>query len=232
MNKQKNLFLKKLKENSISQTAIDAFAAVEQEHFIQKSVGMSHYQMKPIPIGFGEKSDDPLLLAEMIDILSPRNDWRLLEVGGGSGYSTAILSTMVREVVSVEFNEPLATMAKEHLIDKGFFNVRSFAGDATNIGADLGMFDGIIIFAACIQRPMHLLAMLKNSHYAVFPMGPPVRQQIVKYRNTAIGEHDTLKNFSFYRFCDVESIRGRYGWVDQPPMAPEMPEKIISETGE
>lgn len=212
----KNKFLKTLKNNGISETVTDAFASVKQEIFIPKTVGMDYYEMRELPIGFGEKTDDPLLLAEMIDILSPKSDWRLLEVGGGSGYSSAILSLLVKELVTVEYNERLGKTAKDNLVNNGFYNVRSYAGDASQVTAGLGSFDGIIIFGACIQRPMKLLSVLKFNHFAVFPMGPAFQQQIVKYKNTTLGDKDTLKNFSFHRFCNVSSLRGEYGWIDQP----------------
>lgn len=211
----KKKFLKTLIDNGISESVVEAFASVKQEIFIPKTVGMDHYEMRELPIGFGEKSDDPLLLAEMIDILSPKKNWRLLEVGGGSGYSSAILSLLVKELVTVEYNERLAKTGKGNLVSNGFYNVRSFAGDAAEITDGLGVFDGIIVFAACSQRPMKLLSVLKFNHFAVFPMGPALQQQIVKYKNTPIGGRDTLSNFTFYRFCNVSSIRGEYGWVDQ-----------------
>ena len=232
MSKDKEIFLKELRKEGISKATMDAFSAVDQELFFPKSVGMKHYEIKHLPVGCGERSDDPLLLARMIDILAPKKTWRLLEVGGGSGYSTAILSTMVKEVVSVEYNEQLAKLARERLIDNGYFNVRSFTGDATEMGDGLGLFDGIIILASCMQRPLRLLAMLKNNHYAVFPMGPAFQQQIVRYKNTPMGEEDTLPNFTFYDFCNVPSIRGIYGWVDQVELPPEAENRSPGENDE
>jgi protein-L-isoaspartate(D-aspartate) O-methyltransferase len=223
MKNAKEKFLRELKKNNISETVLDAFAYVDQEVFFPKTVGMNYYEMRPLPIGFGEKSDDPLLLAQMIDALAPKDTWRLLEVGTGSGYSSAILSCMVKELVTVEYNERLALLAKEKLIDNGFFNVRVFAGDAGDITGELGNFDGLIILPACMLRPLKLLSALKFNEFAVFPMGPALQQQLVKYKNTTIGDSDTLRNFTFYRFCDVPPIRGEYGWIDQYEMSEEEP---------
>ncbi|MCL2025819.1 MAG: hypothetical protein FWG92_03335 [Leptospirales bacterium] len=226
MESAKEKFLKELKKNGISKTTLDAFEYVKQDVFIPKTVGMDYYSMQALPVGFGEKSDDPLLLAQMIDILSPKDSWRLLEVGTGSGYSSAILSCLVKELVTVEINEKLALLAKEKLIDNDFYNVRLFAGDATEAVTELTNFDGLIIFASCTRRPLKILASLKNNQFAVFPMGPVFRQQIVKYKNTFIGDSETLRNFEFHGFCDVPAIRGEYGWLDQYEFPEEIPPEL------
>ncbi len=215
MSKQKKAFIKYLKDKDIKKKVLDAFEAVDQEDFFTETLKGGLYTEKPVPIGCGEMSDDPFVLAKMIQVLDPKKSWKILEVGTGSGYSTAILSSMVKEVVTVEFHEPLAQLAKEKLIDKGYFNIRIFAGDATQMHDRLGPFDGIIIHPACSHRPLTLLSMLKGSRFSVFPMGPTFQQQIVRYKNALLGAEDTLKNFTFYDFCRAESIRGRYGWRDQ-----------------
>lgn len=221
MNKDKAKLLSRLEEEGVTKRTIDAFAQVEQEAFIPKAVGMRYYQLSPIPVGFGEQSDDPLLLAQMIDLLGPKDTWRLLEVGGGSGYSSAILSLLVKELVTVEFNENLAKIAKEKIIDSGYFNVRSFAGDASKITDGLGLFDGALVLAACTQRPLGMLSCLRYGGVAVFPMGPVFGQQITRFVNMPAADGDTLRNFSFHGFCRLPSIRGEYGWVDRMPEPPE-----------
>lgn len=219
--KEKKKLFKYLTEQGIHKKTVDAFSKVNQEDFIEKTMGMEYYQQAPISIGCGEKSDDALVLARMIDVLEPRKSWKLLEVGTGSGYSTAILSTMVKQVVTFEYHETLARMAREKLVNSGFFNVRSFAGDATEIMDELGYFDGLIIHASCRQRPLSLLAILKEDHHAVFAMGPVIQQRIVKYKNTVIDGVDTFRNFTFHGYCALPSIRGQYGWVDLEPVPPE-----------
>jgi len=228
----KEKFLKELKKNGISKTTLEALNYVQQDNFIPKTVGMNYYDMRPVPVGFGEKSDDPLLLAQMIDILSPKDSWRLLEVGTGSGYSSAVLSCLVKELVTVEINENLALLAKEKLIDGGFYNIRLFAGDASDAAGILSDFDGLIIWASCTRRPLKILAPLKYNQFAVFPMGPALRQQVVKYKNAFIGDGDTLRNFGFYNFCDVPAIRGEYGWLDQYDFSEDIPPELPREKDE
>ncbi len=215
MSKEKNAFIKHLKDRDIQKKVLDAFAAIDQENFLTDNLVGGLYSEKPIPIGCGETSDHPFVLAKMIQVLDPKKSWRILEVGTGSGYSTAILSGMVKEVITVEYHQNLAEMAKENLIEHEHFNVRIFAGDATKMHDRLGPFDGIIIHPACSHRPLTLLSMLKENRFAVFPMGPSFQQQIVRYKNSLLSGEDTLKNFTFYDFCSAESIRGEYGWKDQ-----------------
>ena len=228
----KEKFLKELKKNNISKKVLEAFDYVKQEEFIPKTVGMDYYDMRSLPVGFGEKSDDPLLLAQMIDILAPKDSWRLLEVGTGSGYSSAVLSCLVKELVTVEINEKLAVLAKEKLVDSGFYNIRLFVGDAADAVGDLSGFDGLIVLASCMRRPLRILIPLKYNQFAVFPMGPAFHQQVVKYRNILLGESDTLRNFEFHGFCDVPSIRGEYGWLDQYELPEETPSELPREEDE
>ena len=144
----------------------------------------------------------------------PKLLWRTSEVG--SGYSTAVLSKMVREIVTTEFYEELALQAKERVIGMGSRNVKFFAGDGTDsdyIDPEW-QFDGLIVFAACIKTPYSIVNLLKPGGVAVFPMGPAHQQQITRFTNNfeVKSMHD---NYQFHDFCVFESIRGQYGWVDQ-----------------
>ncbi len=213
--------LKHLKESGISKNIINAFSEIDQAEFFPRTIDFAPYSLKPVSIGCGQKSDDPFILSRMIQLLEPKKSWKLLEIGTGSGYSTALLSKMVKEVITIELNANLAKSTRKNLVDNGFFNIRIFAGDASGIDDSVGKFDGLIIHAACSQRPMKLLALLKNGSPAVFPMGPTFQQQIVRYINRPIDE-ESLRNFTFHEFCNVESIRGKYGWIDReyPPSGP------------
>lgn len=210
----RDTFLEVFKNKKIDPAVIKAISGVDRPEFFDALFADKVYEFQPLPIGSGQHSDEPLTLAKMLTLLEPQKEWRVLEVGTGSGYSTALLSQLVREVVTVEYHEPLALGAKKRCIQNGFTNVRFFAGDPGDLDDELGAFDGVIILAACAHSPYGILNLLREEGRAVFPMGPAHQQQIATYRHTP-GEDGLQSSFVFRDFCAFDSIRGRYGWVDR-----------------
>ena len=125
----KDKFLAHLKKEKIGKDIIAAFESVDQRIFFDSIFKNKFYGEECISIGYGMKSDNFLSLARMINYLNPKKDERIYEIGTGSGYSSAILSLLCREVVTVEINEKLALAAKTRLYDNNFGNIRFFAGD-------------------------------------------------------------------------------------------------------
>ncbi len=80
---------------------------------------------------------------------------------------------------------------------------------------ELGVFDGIIIHAACYNRPYSILEALKKGGSAVFPMGPALQQQIALYSFQDYRNDDSMNDMEFFDYCNLKSIRGKFGWVDQ-----------------
>lgn len=218
MHKNRKTFLAALKKEKIRKNVIEAFEAWRQEDFFDDYFKPSFYTEQQVPIGFGEKSDPPLALARMISHLAPQRKWRVLEVGTGSGYSTAILSLLVREVVSIDDREELAREAKARLTRLKVRNVRLFSGDGTERDPELGLFDAIILLGACQKRPLALTGGLKREGKMIFPMGPMHQQQIALLIDAAEGraiseydEFDALFQMSFHEFCAFTPLRGKYG---------------------
>jgi protein-L-isoaspartate(D-aspartate) O-methyltransferase len=158
-------------------------------------------------------SDPPGTLAKMLHYLAPRKSWRVMEIGTGSGYSTAVLSSLVREVVTVEFHESLALGAKERLARLRVKNVRFFAGEGTDREELLGPFDGILVLAACQKRPLSLVRSLKEKGVMVFPMGPIHQQQIIILRNESPDDREVLFKVEYRELCSFTPLRGPYGWL-------------------
>jgi protein-L-isoaspartate(D-aspartate) O-methyltransferase len=205
--------------DAVGEATMEAIRRVDREKFFDPMFKDRLYSMERIPIGAGQKSDDPRIMARMADLLGLRKEWRVLEVGTGSGYSTAVLSQMAGEVVTVEYVEALALGARERMAGNGHA-VRFFCGDATDFEGNLGEFDAAVVFAACIRTPYSIITMLRPGGTAVFPMGPAHQQQITRFVNE-LGAADMSKNFSFFDLCEFDSIRGAYGWIDAPEAPPE-----------
>lgn len=216
MKNERDNFLKIFKSRGLPKKIHETVASLDRTEFFDELFAGKAYTGEPIVIGHEEKSDDAKTLARMIEILNPQKGWRLLEVGTGTGYSSALLASCVSELVTVDYHENLALRAKERVLVNGFRNVKFLAGDVTDITADLGEFDAAIIFAGCRKRPMHLFNMFEKGGAIVFPMGPPHQQQIVRFDLPKKFDYsESLRYGKFYDFCLYDSIRGVYGWVDQ-----------------
>jgi len=207
MTKRKRDFLSVLKKEDIKKEVIMAFEELDQKYFFDKLFESYYYSNEPIPIGYGEKGDPSIILAKMISCLAPDKSVRALEIGTGSGFSTAILSKLFNEIITVEFYENLALAAKDKLLNMGIGNVRFLTGDITALDTLPGIFDRIIIFAACTDRPLFLIPYLKKGGVMVFPMGPAYQQQITILKNEP-AENGGLYKMFYYDLCNFNPLIG------------------------
>lgn len=220
MRKEKGLFFATLKEAGVAGNVLDAIEGVDRKQFFDPVFGDRVWSMESLPIGLGQRSEEPVVLAKMLSLLEPNKKQRILEVGTGSGYSTALLSRLAESVVSVDYYEFLAKTARDRVREAGCRNVRFFAGDATDFEDDPGEFDAAVVFAGCLRTPYPILNLLKFDGILVFPMGPAHQQQIVRVVNRPNAER-FADNFQFHDLCLFDSIRGRYGWIDSPTLPPD-----------
>jgi protein-L-isoaspartate(D-aspartate) O-methyltransferase len=209
MNKQEKEFFALLKQEGIRKDVADAFKKFNQKDFFDQIFSGYFYSYEPVPIGFGEKADASPILAKMINYLNLGRKSRILEIGTGSGYSTAILSMLFDELITVEYYEELALSTKERLAKLKIKNVKFLTGDIMEMESLPGMFDGIIIFAACARRPLFLTDYLKGRGKIVFPMGPVYQQQITVMTNEP-GENGSLYKISFHDLCSFTPLIGMY----------------------
>ena len=131
MSKNKPEFIKQIKSLKVSKKVLSAFESVDRSLFFDPFFKKQIWGLDPVPIGYGEKSDNVEILAKMLNYLNPAKQWNILEIGTGSGYSTALLASMSARVVSIDYNENLAKEAKKRLLDNGYFNTKFFAGDCS-----------------------------------------------------------------------------------------------------
>jgi len=208
-------FIKKVEEAGVSKEILCAFAGVDRSIFFDPFFRDRFEETAPIPIGHGEFSDDAIVLARMIGLLSPQKKWNILEVGTGSGYSTAILSQLVNRIVSVEYHEKLAKTAKNRLLDNGFFNVKFLAGDCAELDDTAGSFDAAIIYGGCTHSPYAALNLLKRNGVALFFMGPHHLKQLTFYKNSVLKDNDNpFTRYKFYETCEIPPLKGQYGAAD------------------
>lgn len=147
--------------------------------FVPEALRRSAYNDHPLPIGHGQTISQPYIVASMTDLLGVRPTDKVLEIGTGSGYQTAILGRLAWRVYSMEIVEPLAKEAAARLKGMGFDTVEVRSGDGYQGWPQQAPFDRIIVTAAPPELPPALLAQLKNGGRLVAPVGREWQELVV-----------------------------------------------------
>ncbi|MBI3132391.1 MAG: protein-L-isoaspartate(D-aspartate) O-methyltransferase [Acidobacteria bacterium] len=156
-----------------------AMGRVPRHAFVPEALRSQAYGDHPLPIGLGQTISQPFIVAFMTQALEPRPSDRVLEIGTGSGYQAAVLSTLVAQVYSMELLEPLARRAEGDLRRLGFRNVRVRCGDGYKGWPEEAPFDTIIVTCAPEQVPQPLIDQLKEGGRMIIPVGIREQQQLV-----------------------------------------------------
>ena len=189
---------------------VDAMAQVPREKFVPEELRASAYENMPLPIGFGQTISQPLIVALMTEALQLRGDEKVLEIGTGSGYQTAVLSVLASHVVSVERIPPLAQRAEELLRRHGCTNVEVHSGGETLGWLADAPYDAILVTAAAPEVPRELLEQLGMGGRLVIPVGSRELQELVRIVKTPEGA--LRHNLGPCRFVP---LLGRAAWPGQ-----------------
>jgi len=155
-----------------------AMFRVPRHEFVSEEHRDQVYEDHPIPIGEGQTISQPYIVAIMLEALALTPSDIVLEIGTGSGYQTALLSELTRQVYSVERHEALARAARATLARLGFNNVEVFVGDGSRGLPDRAPFDAIVVSAAAPQIPPPLFEQLREGGRMVIPVGPAHAQEL------------------------------------------------------
>ena len=169
--------VKYIDKDALSSNVMQVMATVPRHLFIPAEMRASAYDNRPLPIGYGQTISQPYIVALMTDLLQPRPDHKVLEIGTGSGYQAAVLSKLVKEVYSIEIIEPLGHTAKQTLNDLGYDNVSTRIADGYDGWPEHAPFDSIIVTAAISHIPPPLVKQLKNGGTMVIPVGTRFQTQ-------------------------------------------------------
>jgi len=171
---------------------IGALRAVPREKFFTDDLADEAYADRAAPIGHGQTISQPYMVALMTERLDVRPEHKVLEIGTGSGYHTAVLSRLGREIYSVERVKPLLDGAWNRLSDLGIRNAHFRFADGTLGWAEHAPFDRILIAAGAPNIPQKLLLeQLADGGLAVLPIGPDDEQMLVVVRREGQKLHTT-----------------------------------------
>lgn len=152
------------------QRVLEAMRAVPREAFVAEAHQEVAYADQPLPIGRGQTISQPYIVARILQALALRGHERVLEVGTGSGYSTALLGRLAREVVSVERHAELADRARATLARLGTGNIEVLTGDGSRGWPGRAPYDAIAVHALAPDEPTPFLEQLASGGRIVVPL--------------------------------------------------------------
>ena len=158
-------------DRSIGVDVLQSLNSVERHKFVPREEVPYAYENRPLAIGYGQTISQPYVVALMTDLLDPNTGDVVLEVGTGSGYQAAILSSLVDRVYTIEIIEALAEQVSERLERLQYENVETALGDGYFGWAEHAPFDSIIVTAAATHVPPPLIEQLKPGGRMVIPVG-------------------------------------------------------------
>jgi protein-L-isoaspartate(D-aspartate) O-methyltransferase len=156
-----------------------AFRRADRKHFVPRMEQKHAYEDRPVFLSHGQTISQPLMVALMTQALRLKGTERVLEIGTGSGYQTALLACLAKEVYTVERIEPLATSAEDRLLELGFTNIRYRLGDGSLGWPEFAPYDRIVVTAACPRIPPPLVEQLAEGGILAAPVGPSGEQDLI-----------------------------------------------------
>lgn len=202
--------VEQLQEKGIHDLAVlKAIATVPRHRFVPESVRHRAYEDSALPIGEGQTISQPWVQARSLAELRLKGNEKVLEVGAGSGYQTALLSQLAHMVVAIERIPSLADQARTTLKDIGIRNVTVLVGDGTLGWRSLAPFDAIVVAAASPQVPQPLIEQLAPGGRMVIPIGNRQEQTLIRVDITDRGTSMTpLTDVRFVPLLGQFGFRG------------------------
>lgn len=179
------------------QKVLDAMMMVERHLFVPRIFRRKAYDDTPLPIGHKQTISQPYIVAFMTEKVALSSESKVLEIGTGSGYQTAVLAEIAKEVFSIEILKPLADLAEKRLESLGYVNVTIRQGSGYKGWPEYAPFDAIIVTAAPNEVPEVLIEELKVGGRMVIPVGRE-QQTLFLITKTADGfEKESLAHVNF-----------------------------------
>jgi protein-L-isoaspartate(D-aspartate) O-methyltransferase len=173
--------VQRLKEQGIRWEAVlNQIRNVPRHLFVDEALASRAYEDTALPIGLGQTISQPFVVARMTEaLLQEFSGEKVLEIGTGCGYQTAVMAPLVKQIYSVERIPELLRKTRQRLRDLEIYNVQFRPGDGWEGWPKYGPYDGIIVTAAAPELPPKLLQQLATGGRMVIPIGPPGHQELL-----------------------------------------------------
>lgn len=181
-------------------SVLQAIASLPRAQFVDEAMAHKAWENSALPIGFGQTISQPYIVARMTEVLLVNNPKRVLEVGTGSGFQTAVLAQLVEQVFSVERIKSLQYQARRRLQRLDLHNIATKHGDGWQGWASKAPFDAIMVTAAAKETPKALLEQLVDGGRMVIPVG---QQQQSLWLYERHGEQFTRTELEAVRFVPL-----------------------------
>lgn len=189
----RNRLIKKLREKGITdERVLEAFNNVPRHLFVDGAMYAQAYDDNALPIGNGQTISQPYIVALMTQLLELEKDEKILEIGTGSGFQTALLAQFSRRVYTIERIKELSDNSRKRLRDMGYVNIIFKQGDGSIGWQQYGPFNKIIVTAGAPVLPETLLQQLAIGGRMVIPTGDRDKQDLVLYRKTEEGVEKSI----------------------------------------
>ena len=152
---------------------------VKRHLFVPATNVTNAYEDRPLPIGYGQTISQPFIVAYMTEVINPKPEYKVLEIGTGSGYQAAVLAEIVKEVYTIEIVPELGKAAASRLKKLRYTNVSVSIKDGYFGWEEHGPYDAIIVTAAAEFVPPPLLKQLKEGGKMIIPIGSPFMNQML-----------------------------------------------------
>jgi len=163
-----------IKQRGVSDPAtLKALKKVKRHLFVPEDYQDKAYDDSPLPIGYGQTISQPYIVAFMTEIIEPKPNFKVLEVGTGSGYQAAVLAEIVDKVYTIEIIKELGESAAKRLKQLGYDNVEVKIADGYHGWEEEGPFDAVVVTAATEFIPPPLIQQLKEGGKMIIPVGSP-----------------------------------------------------------
>lgn len=196
---------------SLDQRVMEAMARVPRDEFVPDEMKKSAFDNGPLPIGLGQTISQPYIVALMTDLLAAESDQSVLEIGTGSGYQTAVLSLLYRQVYSMELIPELSETATHRLARLGYTHIQPCCGNGYQGWPEHAPYHGILVTAAAPYIPEALREQLAPGGRLVIPVGPTrMSQQLLLVTKDAQGRTHTrdILSVAFVPLVDQSPAEG------------------------
>jgi protein-L-isoaspartate(D-aspartate) O-methyltransferase len=190
--------INRLREMGIhDRSVLKAMQRVPRHRFISDALSFQAYDEKALPIGKGQTISHPYTVAKMTELISIKEGHKILEIGTGSGYQTAVLAELKAQVFTVEIHKSLSDKAKELIIDLGY-HVACRVGDGRKGWPNFAPYHAIIVTAGTPALPEELVKQLYVGGKLIIPIGKRSKQQLTIFVKKEQGtEKQVLEEFKF-----------------------------------